>query len=288
MGLDASVRCTCYEDGRTLPPPVPAELLAFDDEGWLQLDLPYEGNEEQFARFARWWSASCEHEDMRAARVHVSNWSGYRAFQQALGRAGWARFPTLKAELPEVNGGSTSAAAAALALEELAWFREHADLGHNWFLVDGETGETLHEYIAAYEGKFVLGGRSGMDVGIDPEGLFIVSRTEPPRELFRALRLEQRLLDPAREAAGGDPGPVELVDLDTGRRLECEMAVSGNQVPWPDGRMQDDEGRLRFSYPRRLQVERRAISPSTFDYVLQPLEEVFRAAVATGNPVHWT
>jgi hypothetical protein len=96
------------------------------------------------------------------------------------------------------------------------------------------------------------------------------------------------LLVPERAAAGGDAGPAELVDLDTGRRWECPTAVSGRPIPWPDGRMTNDEGRMRSGYPRRLQVERHAITAADFEYVLRPLEEVFRAAVATGNPVRWT
>jgi hypothetical protein len=288
MGLDASVSCTCYGEGRASPPPVPPELIVVDDDGWIELNLPYDGNEERFAQFDGWRYTACGHEDMAAARVRVSNWSGYRAFQQALGQAGWGRFPTLREELPNANQGSTDAAAARRALEELAAFRAHDDLGHDWFLVDGNTGEVVHRYIAVYDGKLIFGGASGVDVGFDDRGLFVVTRTQPPRELFRAMRLEQRLLDPSREAAGGGPGPVELVDLDTGRRMECPVAVADRQIPWPDGRMLDDDGRIRSTYPRRLQVERRAITAAEFEYVLRPLEEVFQAAVATGNPVRWT
>ena len=288
MGLDAFVACNCYREGRTTPPPVPRELIVLEDDGTIELDLAYDGNEEQFAAFDQWmWGppSCCEHEEaLHAARVRVANWGGYRAFQQALGQVGWERFPTLHDELPNSNDGTTSPAAAALALEELAAFRD-SDLGHNWFLVDDDSNETIYEYIAAYEGVFAWDGLSGFNVGIDPRGLFIVERnTQPPREVFRAMRLEQRLLDPAREAGGG----VELVDIDTGQRLESPTAVPGRQIPWPDGRMQNDEGKVRTSYPRRLRVEERAISTAEFAYAVEPLEEVFRAAVMTGNPVCWT
>jgi hypothetical protein len=286
MGLDASVSCTCYREGRAAPPPVPRELIVVDDDGWLELDLPYDGNEERFAQYDGWCSTACEHEDMSVARVRVSNWSGYRAFQQALGHAGWERFPILRAELPNANYGSTSATASALALDELAGFRERPDLGHDWFLVDGDTGEVLHRYIAAYDGKVLYGGAAGVDIGFDERGLFVITRTQPARELFRAMRVEQRLLDPDRETTVG-PGPVEFIDLDSGRRLETTAALSGRQIPWRD-KMHNEEGKLRSSYPRHLQVERRTITAADFEFVLQPLEEVFRAAVATGNPVRWT
>lgn len=207
MGLDASVLCTCYQEARTAPPPFAPELVVLDDDGWRYLDLPYDGNEELHGQFVSWMRTCCEHEQMQAANVRVSNWGGYRAFQAALGRVGRERFPTLLQELPDANGGSTGPAEAARALEELA-FRELPDLGHNWFLVDTDTGEAVAEYIAVYDGRFVLGGREGLDIGLDPQGLFIVSRTEPPRELFRAMRLEQRL-EPTQEWATRAHGSVE-------------------------------------------------------------------------------
>jgi hypothetical protein len=287
MGLDASVLCTCYREGRTTLPPFNPELLVFDEDGWPTLDLPYHRNEELYGRFDSWLCTCCQHEDMEAARVRISNWGGYRAFQAALAQAGWEQFPTLHQELPDANGGATGPTAAVLALEELAAFRQLANLGHNWFLVDTDTGEAVAEYIAAYDGKLVLSGREGLDIGLDPHGLFVVSHTQPSRELFRATRLEQRL-EPTRERAGGSIGPVEFVNLDTGQRFACTTEVAGREISWPDGRMQDDDGRLRFRYPRHLQVERRAIAPAEFEHAVSALEEVFRAAVATGNPVRWT
>lgn len=35
MGLDASVRCRCFEEGRLKPGPVPVEDLYIDEEGYL-------------------------------------------------------------------------------------------------------------------------------------------------------------------------------------------------------------------------------------------------------------
>src|SRR4029453_19048216 len=216
MGLDASVLCTCYREGRTTPPPFNPELLVFDDDGWPDLDRPYDGNEERYGRFDSWLRTCCEHEDMEAASVRVSNWDGYRAFQAALAQAGWERFPTLHQELPKVNGGTTTPAAAARALEELAAFRQHTDLGHNWSLVDTDTGEPVARYLAAYDGKLVLGSREGLDIGLDPRGGFMLSHHHPARELFRAMRLGQRL-EPTQEPAGYGIGPVEFVNLDSGQ-----------------------------------------------------------------------
>ena len=76
-------------------------------------------------------------------------------------------------------------------------------------------------------------------------------------------------------------------DLGSGREFECRFAVPGGTIPWPDGRMQDDRGRCRFRYPEALHVEIRAVRSSDFEFILGPLERIFRASVETGNPVRW-
>jgi hypothetical protein len=287
MGLDAFVCCTCYREGRATPPPFPADLLEFDETGEPELAVPWDDeHEELHNRFWDWLETCCPHKDMHYESVRVSNWGGYRSFQQALGRAGWERFPTLRAELPESNGGIMSAEAAARALQDLAVFNGLPQVGDAWYLVDGDTGDVVHEYIAGYEGRFLLGGASGVDLGVDPGGFFLVSRSDPPRELFRAMRFEQRPLDPAGVDAYGR-GRVELVDRDSGRRLTSPIAVT-REVAWPDGRALDQEGRSCQHAPRQLRVEGRPVTPDRYRYAVEPLERVCRAAVATGNPVAWT
>ena len=44
---------------------------------------------------------------------------------------------------------------------------------------------------------------------------------------------------------------------------------------------------LLWEYPRRLHVERRPVRPEEFLYILEPLERIFRASIAVGNPVEW-
>jgi hypothetical protein len=276
MGLDGFVSCTCYREGRATPAPVPAELLVFDETGEPDLALPYKEHQGLHHRFWDWLETCCPHKDMHYESVHVSNWGGYRSFQQALGRAGWERFPTLRAELPDSNGGVMPAQAAARALQELASFRALPQVGDACYLVDDDTGDVVHEHIAGYQGRFTLDGASGVDLGVDPGGFFVASRSDPPRELFRAMRFEQRPLEPA----GVDPygrGRVELVDHDSGQRVVSPIAVT-RWVAWPDGRDVDQEGRPCQHAPRQLRVERRPVTPGRYRY----------AAVATGNPVAWT
>jgi hypothetical protein len=290
MGLDASVRCNCYREGLATTPPVPAPLIVLDRDGWFNLDMPYDGNKDEFRRLDEWVRSGCTHPDMVFAHARVAGWDAYRVFREALGRVGWARYPTLRDELPELNGGTTEAAAAVAALDELADLRRRPELGRTWYLVDEDTDEPIAAHTASDGGTIVWDGGSRLAIGIDPRGLFVVSAEPPARELFRAMRVEQRLAAVGAAAPSGaaaSEGPVELVDLDSGARVSCSTPVPGRSIPWPDGRMVDDRGRVRTSYPRRMRVEPRTVTPATFDDIVSALEGVFRAAIITGNAVRW-
>ena len=125
----------------------------------------------------------------------------------------------------------------------------------------------------------------GLDIGIAQFEFFI--RDREGNALFQPIKIRQTLLEPGMRDRKDGPGRVEFMDLDTGKKFVCETAVPGNSIPWPDGRTQDDEGRLRSEYPSEFHVEIRNVNPSDFDYLLAPLTKVFRASVEVGNPVRW-
>jgi hypothetical protein len=285
MGLDASVMCNCFRLGRTSEPPVPREWLHIDNDGYWSLK-PEHDSDDLWYKVYEWEQTCCEHPEMEYASEHIANWAGYRLFQQALGRVGWERFPVLDHELPHSNGGQTEAPMAALALRELDEFRRVGDVGANVCLVDTATGSVIQRWIAGYHGRFILGGRSGLDAGFDESGFFIRDN-QTEAEFFRATRFRQTILDPDSDPYGPKPSLVRFEDLETGRTFECRVAVSGKAIPWPDGRMQDDKGRYRFDRPAELHVEVRAERSTDYEYILGPLERVFRASVETGNPVRW-
>jgi hypothetical protein len=267
MGLDAYVRCRCLQDGLTTEPPVPAALIVEDEAGYLDLSVPFEGNEELFHAFDKWRErGACPHEDMEIASVRVSNWCGYRHFQQALRNAGRDRFPVLCGELPDGNGGHMQAGSARRALAELDAFTASAYLGADTWLVDAETDERLIESIEAYEGVFVLDGTTGRRAGVDPRGFFVRDVTvEPHREEFRAVRFTQ-------EQAG--EGRVRFRDLDSGTEVTVPLAgpVRADGEGW---------------YPRHLRVDTVLARADDFSHIVEALREVFRASVGTGNPVSW-
>jgi len=286
MGLDASVMCNCFARGSCKPPPIPAEHLKIDEDGYLNPPAEYD-TEKYWNPYYIWKQTCCDHPGMNFACERISNWAGYRLFQEALETVGWENFPVLVKELPSGNGGKTSPSEATRALKELEFFRNLEVVARNTALVDVRTGYVRFEYVAAYEGVFIYGDRSasGAEAGIG-EFEFFVRDKETKTDLFRAARFEQTFLDAQVENRAYD-GRVQLSDLDSGAIYVGTIAVSGDFIPWPDGRMQDNEGRYRSDYPKEFRVDVREVGPSHFAYAVEPLMRVFQASVTTGNPVRW-
>ena len=80
MGIDASVSCSCWRDGKAAPFERP-ELIA--DEGGPRLTVDYLANQELHKRFWDWRQTACAHPSMYLVKVRISNWSGFREFQAA-------------------------------------------------------------------------------------------------------------------------------------------------------------------------------------------------------------
>jgi hypothetical protein len=276
MGLDASVMCNCYKQGKAKPCPFPDHFI-IDDEGYPVLDLPYDDNEHMFDDFETWLATCCDHPHMDYAAVFVANWKGYRSFLNALEQVGWHHFPVLHAELPEGNQGITLPDAARSALAEIARFRSESNSITKTFLVNSETSESLGSSTMAYGGLFTLDGRTGLNLSFDETGFVITDTWELNRELFRAMRFEQR---PLESDSLDKPQQFEYIDLDGGARYTCSTPVK----LFVRGAM----GQLRQEYPRFLHVEQRPIAADYFDYILEPLEYAFQAALETGNPVRWS
>jgi len=292
MGLGAYVRCRCWEDGNITSPPPFAEHVRLDSEDCLDLDLPWDENQEKHEVFNEWLGSCCAHPDMRQAEEHISNWTGYRLFQQQMRAFGLEHFPVLTEVLPEVNGGQAPAEKAAAALKELDKFCT-LNFGERVELVSLDTGETIHSYVEAYEGIFHYAPTG--NAGVDPEGFFVRhGKGEDQEEVFRSMRFSQEYLGrtevprPAGIPEGATwPGKggrkkFKLTDIATGRSIITALGVcTYHQEPSPDGELQE-------VYPMQVEVQRRQMKSSDFLYILKPLRIVFKASLQTGNPVCWT
>jgi hypothetical protein len=276
MGLDASVMCNCYRLGKTKPCPFP-DYFAVDADGFPTLSLPYDGNEDRFDEFEEWLADCCEHPHMDYQAVYIANWKGYESFLDALEQIGLDHFPVLQAELPRINEGTMSAQSAAAALRELAYFEDAGHAIPKTFLVNSETGEVIGSSNMAQGGKFGWDGRTGLNIGFDDRGFFVQDAWEMNRELFRAMRFEQRLIE---SESLDKREQFEFIDLDSDRRFTSSTALRVF--------VQGEDGQLRQEYPHLLHVEQRGIEADYFAYVLDPLKTIFQAAVETGNPVRWS
>jgi len=267
MGLDAGVRCRCWDEGKTTPCPFPGRVRPGDDMDLLELDLPWQGNEKLHNQFERWRQQCCAHQGMWLVNERISNWGGVRDFQQALRSAGATRFPTLLAQIPNLNGGRTPPASAQLCLPELDAFAAMGAFGSQIWLVDAETGSRLHNYVEAYDGVFIMIGSEGMDVGVDHLGFFV--RRPDGQELFRSSRFEQ--------IQRGNQ-EFEFRDCASSRRITCSVGVED---------MTSTQEANRPIYPRLLEVTTTANHSDEYRLIVERLRSVFAASVETKNPVSW-
>lgn len=268
MGLDAIVMCGCLTAGLARPAPVP---VRFDPVEGLVVPV----SDDDFGEaFYTWLHTACAHPDMRLIREHVSNWPGVRLFQEALARDARA-YPTLIAEVPDGNGGLTPAAAAAGALEEIAAFRASPATRSRAVLVD-EHGHVLQEHVAAYDGVFILSGGSGMRAGLTSEGVFFVEDDEGLRA-FESTDFKQEVVKTATTVSRA---VYALTDLSTGRSLVSPIAVV--RYFFPDGAIRASE-----AVPLRVRAEVNTEGADAFDYILVPLERLFRTSVDADLPVYW-
>ena len=283
MGLDATVMCNCFRDRKTSPPPFPREWLEVDDEGYINLKKEHD-SKDNWGRQYEWEQSCCDHEGMKFESQHISNWTCYRQFQEALAQVGWNNFPVLKEQLPNANGGLTPSLESTKALEELNLFAAAGEIELKTVLVNSVTGEGLYEYVASYGGIFIYAGDRGVNVGLNTNEFFAIDRNSG-EVLFHATHFRQSLR--SGNQVSGDSEDIVWECLDTGQLYGAGIAISGKQIPWEDGSWQKPNGQCRFEYPSEFHVEQRPQLSTDFDYIVKALQAVFEASSKTGNPVRW-
>jgi hypothetical protein len=277
MGLDASVKCRCWEDGLCHPPAALAPRLWYNPataeveqvtpehlsvEDFLALDLEYD----------RWVAESaCAHRWMCSARERISNWSGLREFQHALRSLGEGSYAALLREVANKNRGLTLPADARACLDELNRFTSLASFGETVQLVESTNGNVLHSRTGPYDGWIGANGAIGISRRLTADGFFQIEQglagamqhDDEAKILFCSKRFSQ-----ARTPAAA----FCLTDLSSGEQVRCA-----------DG-LKDSSGR----YPALLEVRQSKDSPARYAYCVEPLRRVFHAAIDTGHPVLWS
>jgi hypothetical protein len=273
MGLDATVNCACFRQGRIVSP-FPAHSI-INDDGELAWDFPELGHEADYARFNEWLAteAVCAHPGMKYATLRIATWGGVRHFQAALEEAGWDLFPTLRAYLPDANGGQLPASAASAALEELQIFTERY-ISSAPVLVNVATGALEREEGFALMSGDYRRGTSGWILAMDQDGVYVDVLTAPPARSFRSRHFEQ-LLVPASEHPS--PTRFEIVLRDVASDERCATPAR-QSVTHPN---------RSFAIWVELRVELRTERADRLTYILEPLAQILQAARDTCNPVRW-
>ncbi|MEZ4667087.1 MAG: hypothetical protein R3E39_04065 [Anaerolineae bacterium] len=224
--------------------------------------------------FDKWLATCCQHPFMDYTEIHIPSWKSYHSLVEALEQVGWEHFPTLKAELPEANEGIMTVQSAEMALKELDYFHSQQSLTRP-FLINDETGEPIGASTAGDDRYFNADSPTGLRLGFDEKGFYIVDTWELNRELFRAMRIEQRQVESSRLDV---PDDYEFTDVDTGQKFLSSTPLRTF--------VRSDVG-LKQEYPTKMHVEERVVDARYFASVVEPLLTIFQAAVEMGNPVRW-
>ena len=256
--------CNCWKEGKCKPPPLPVYI---DEEHYLN---PIAEDVESWYIIQNWMEGACEHEHMEF-RPPIANLAGYGNFREALEAIDQVHFPTLIAQLPTANGGSTPAEASVTCLEELNFFQESIAAIKQSFLIDTITGQELYgEGIILYSTDPQV-----PSLIIDGKGFCIFNKVND-KELFRAQRFTQGFLkQESREQL------VEYTAFDSDQSYICHAAISGRDTSNPNKK-------LNANYPTQLHTIVRHLEVQDFAYILKPLTYIFEKSVETGNPVRWS
>lgn len=282
MGLDATVRCRCYEEGRLKPGPVPFEDLFLDEGDYLYSRTLSDarerfGTEEYWERygdleeaFYDWLEAkACEHSFGEYREERIGNLAGIAEFRsrvEALG--GSDKYPLLAEILPSGNDGMYPPELAKPALEELDRFVVEVAELWEWVLCDVQTGKmiwastdcsrfswmlTLDQEVGMAGGKVYFAGPGDSYVETTHFRQEPIGVPEPDgSRLMRIVCLDQDAQTTA----------FDSIDVDSaGERARTQEF----QVFWMKAPFMDDG-----VYP-----------------VAESLRNVLRASVETGNPVRW-
>ena len=283
MGLDAAVMCNCIKEGLKIPERF-KRYFEIDEEGYPALTLPYPGNEDIHLEFDNWLSAGCPHPNMDFVNERVSNWPGVRLFQEFLQNLSSDVFEIILDEIPNVNGGLVPPYRAEKMLYALQKFKDTNQSLEKTVLVDSHSGYIIFEYIPAYEGKMILSGREGINLGISKDHFFIENLNGII--LFSSKKFEQIIID-QKKTENYLESPVVYKDCGTGASFKCTTAICGEQIPWPDGEWQNKKGKVRFKYPKKLQIRSVIRTINDYFYIVEPLIKVCEASIKTKNPIRW-
>jgi hypothetical protein len=278
MGLDAYVRCNCFEERRTTKPPYLWDDLMLDEGGYVVLreahkdwqkhineELSYDEYEEKHGMaddaLREWQAQCCEHEDREFCSEWVGNWYGVRRFEGIVASIGNEHFPILSTIIPNGNGGIFPQEKAHEALKELDLLEKKISDAEEVCLVDMNTNEIVYSFIPAWDGVFMFAW--DQQVGVDADGVFVLD-PRTGKEVFRSKHLKQTVVEESH-----NENPVTILNcLDT--NSVCKIfGVIGDEK-------QD----------REMTVATLTVTIENI-HAAHALKRLLEASLVTGNPIQW-
>ncbi len=178
MGLDAHVRCRCFEEKKLNPGPIPYEDLYIDEEGYLfsktldkaseelGLDEYYDKYNDLIHSFREWLDKPCVHEWGKVCTERVGNICGTACFRALVDNSGGEeKYPLLTNMLPKGNGGHYPVELAEPTLKELDDLIERFKNLDGWVLKRKKLQNLMPDYSDPPNEKLHVEGE------VDPEAI---------------------------------------------------------------------------------------------------------------------
>lgn len=270
MGYGAYIKCSCYKDGKIASRP-PFEEFVKEDEKGIFLNLDWETNSEKHDEFDAWkYSNLCEHHEMEFISERLTNISGMNSFQEELIELGTEKYPILSEHLPIYTEGYLPLEYTETMQKELENLKQEAPTEELIVLTELITNEkilsvNLKEYL-----PYVFNLLDNVNCSISKKGFQIIRNSmvvgqEFKSILFKSNKFTQEKLSDRRYLYS---------DVLTKVTFESEINL------YFDKEYKDDF----FEYEL---TEVNASIAEVYDFIVEPLLRLTKAAQLTGNPIVW-
>ncbi|WP_251197449.1 hypothetical protein [Anaerotardibacter muris] len=279
MGLDATVRCDCFEKGLMRPCPVDIADIYVDGDGYLAsrtldeasraLDFRrflarYERLEEEIDEWAR---NGCSHESGELCSERVGNIAACAHFKSLVKEVGGEEeFPYLSKLLPYSNGGIYPVEKALKTLEELNRFIDVVSNVNEWVLCDMETEEEV--WSCTTHASFVWMLSYDSRIGMAGDRVFFAQAGKPVVETTHFKQI------PIGHPDNQGCQPMRIVCLDTGAETYSFDSIG------PDGSKKIE---------REFYVASKK-APFLFEgkyWMAERIKNLLIASIQSGNPIRW-
>ena len=183
MGLDAFVRCKCFEEGKLKPGPIPFEDLYIDDEDHicskfldqkreeLSFELFWERYGDLECDFLDWTHSACEHKNGAICSESVGYFCGIFSIDAVLSSdKGESKYPLLNNMFPNSNDCLYPVEKAQPTLDELDRFIEEHSKIQGYQLIDEETHKII--FSRAIDDGFWMYGNGNINYGFAKDKMY--------------------------------------------------------------------------------------------------------------------